>query len=230
MRLLSSDSSSNSRSIRSLLSLALVLAALAFPCPVRAACAAIPYTFTNGTSTLDATATNGNNTHFQTCVTQIDATQIGSAGLTAANLIPTTALQATFGGTQTYTFPAGISTTGSVVVGTTLIAPYVQSKAAGSTQGPVPPIFTGSSGLGQSSSFHGAVGYSVSVPTATATAVTLTGAAAFSTQSSYLCNAMIVSGTMPTSAAWAQPTSATSIALYQATGLTQFLNWICFGY
>jgi len=204
---------------------------LALPCAARAACSAIPYTFVNGTSTLDANATNSNNTHFQTCVTNIDATQIGTAGLTAANLIPTTALQATFGGTQSYTFPAGVTANAAINSTVTMYAPYLQSKASGSTYyGPVPPIFTGSSGLGQVSSFHGSVGYNVSVPTATVTAVTLTGQSAFSTAASYWCGAMYANTTMQTLPAMAQPSSATSILLYQATGSTQFLNWICFGY
>lgn len=101
-------------------SLLVVMVLVLVPTAARAACAALPYTFTNGTSTIDATTTNANNNALRTCVTTIDATQIGTGGIYASQIIPTTNAQATFGGTQPYAFPttaafnAGLtSTTGT---------------------------------------------------------------------------------------------------------------------
>ena len=47
---------------------------------------------------------------------------IGSAGIYASQIIPTNGTQATFGGSQTYTFPAGIAVTQGVSSGNTIIA------------------------------------------------------------------------------------------------------------
>jgi hypothetical protein len=68
-------------------------------------------TFTTG-QTLTASVLNSNPTTFSGCFSNIDYTNIGSSGLYASNLLPTNASQATFGGVQTYTFPASISVTG----------------------------------------------------------------------------------------------------------------------
>ena len=70
----------------------------------------VPNTVANGTqvqadfSTLYSTFTN------------IDYTNIGSAGLLASNLKPTNGSQATFGGSQTYTFPSGITANGNTTI------------------------------------------------------------------------------------------------------------------
>jgi hypothetical protein len=79
------------------------------PQAASAACAAsMPYTFTNvsGTySTVDANTTNSNNTFLLACAKNVDNTQIGTAGIYASQIIPTTTGQATFGGSVQYQFP-----------------------------------------------------------------------------------------------------------------------------
>ncbi len=64
--------------------------------------------FTAGT-TANPTPVNQNFANLVTCAQNIDNTNIGSAGIYASQIVPTNASQATFGGSQTYTFPAAIS-------------------------------------------------------------------------------------------------------------------------
>lgn len=77
-----------------------------------AACGSIPNVFTNGVSAVSATTTNANNSFLVGCATSVDNTQIGSAGIYASQIIPTTVGQATFGGTTVgYSFggyPSGV--------------------------------------------------------------------------------------------------------------------------
>jgi hypothetical protein len=100
-------------------------AALAF---VAAACSradatlcTIPYTFTTG-ATIQAAPFNANFAALQTCGNAIDNSNIGSAGIYASQIIPTTVGQATFGGSQTYTFANGLNVTGAVVTTSSITA------------------------------------------------------------------------------------------------------------
>jgi len=81
--------------------------------------ASMPYAFT-ATSYLSYVTTNANNNFLLACVSTVDNTQIGGAGLYASQIIPTTAGQATFGGSQTYTFPAAISVGNGASFGATI--------------------------------------------------------------------------------------------------------------
>lgn len=76
-------------------------AALAISCPPS-------HTFITG-ETLTASVLNSNPVTFSGCFNNIDNTNIGSAGLYASNLNPTTLSNAQFGGNQTYTFGAPTS-------------------------------------------------------------------------------------------------------------------------
>ena len=121
-----------------LLALTLVLT----PLPVLANTVAIPNTFVNG-QFIDANLFNQN---FQAIATfangNVDATNIGAAGIYGSQIIPTNVTQAIFGGTLVYTFPAGLNINGAVlkanlgltVVGTTNLAATTFS---------VPPTMSG---------------------------------------------------------------------------------------
>lgn len=97
------------------LSLAMVLMAASFGGFVvgtstliaRAAACAVPYTFVNGTPA-DANQVNANYAAVIACISNIDNTNIGPAGIYASQIIPTNTAQATFGSSQQYTFPNGI--------------------------------------------------------------------------------------------------------------------------
>jgi hypothetical protein len=79
----------------------------------------IPNVFVNGT-TINASPFNTNFNAVATAVNNIDATNIGTVGLYASNLLPGTSAQATFGGTAGYTFLApSVSTVPLIVSGIT---------------------------------------------------------------------------------------------------------------
>jgi hypothetical protein len=63
----------------------------------------VPYTFVNGT-VADGTQVNANFSAIVAAGNNINASNIGGLGIYAANIIPTTITQGTFGGTQPYTF------------------------------------------------------------------------------------------------------------------------------
>lgn len=89
----------------------------------QAACAAsYPYTLTNG-STADATQVMADFNDVRTCAKSVDNSQIGVLGIYAAQVIPTTVAQATFGGTTTYTFNNGITVSGTTTLNTPLAVP-----------------------------------------------------------------------------------------------------------
>lgn len=98
--------------------LTFAIAALMVFAPHRAsaACGSLPNVFVNGVSTVDASTTNANNNFMTACAKNVDNTQIGAAGIFASQIIPTTGAQATFGGGQTYTFPAAVTTGGLLTV------------------------------------------------------------------------------------------------------------------
>jgi len=78
--------------------------------PASATTCTIPYTFTAGTSAV-AAQVNNNFSNLQSCGNNIDYNNIGTSGIYASQVIPTTGAQATFGGSQNYTFSNGLTTT-----------------------------------------------------------------------------------------------------------------------
>ena len=72
----------------------------------------IPNTFVSGT-TLSSSAMNANFSEISSWATQVDHSNIGASGIYASQVIPTTAAQATFGGSQQYTFPNAPAWTGA---------------------------------------------------------------------------------------------------------------------
>jgi hypothetical protein len=84
---------------------------------------ALPYTFANNSSALDANTTNANNQALLASASSVDSTQIGPLGIYASQIIPTTIAQATFGGSLGYTFSPGA--TGQVPL--TISAPAGQT-------------------------------------------------------------------------------------------------------
>jgi hypothetical protein len=74
-------------------------------------------TFTAG-QTLTAAVLNSNPSTFSGCLNNIDNTNVGAAGFYASQILPTNGTQATFGGSQLYTFPNGVAA-GGPVSGTT---------------------------------------------------------------------------------------------------------------
>jgi hypothetical protein len=77
--------------------------------------------FANGT-TADGTQVNANFNSLIAAGNNINSTNIGSLGVYANQIIPTTAAQATFGGVLAYTFPAGLNVTAGLVANGTFVA------------------------------------------------------------------------------------------------------------
>lgn len=102
-----------------------VLAALAVPEAARAACGALPYTFVNNASIVDAPTTNANNSFLQACATQVDNTQIGPAGIFPSQVVGSSTGTGTFGGGSS-TFPYIFSLNSS-----TQVPLSVRANAAG---------------------------------------------------------------------------------------------------
>jgi len=99
--------------------------------PASATCSSLPYVFQNGISSLDANATNANNQTLRNCAINIDNSQIGAQGFFASQLIPTNALQGTFGGASNigYTFPGVLTVDGNGVILGTLSAPTINATS-----------------------------------------------------------------------------------------------------
>lgn len=183
-----------------------------------AGCAAsMPYTFTNSVSTVDATTTNANNSFLLACALNVDHSQIGSAGIYATQIIPTTLAQALFGGSYLYTFPAGVAAGGPVTgttgtfsgavsgttgtftgalagVGVTAGAGTVKGASDGVTSTYLAPVYT-STGTIVASTVHMVLGSgttaSLTCNNATAcvfATITLSGAASYSSTTSYTCD------------------------------------------
>lgn len=85
----------------------------------------IPNTFINGT-VADATQVNTNFTAVATVVNALDFNNVGTLGFYASQIIPTSGPQATFGGSQVYTFPNGLS----VAAGGAAVTGGISSTAA----------------------------------------------------------------------------------------------------
>lgn len=76
--------------------------------PAEASCAAnYPNIFVNNVSVVDANTLMADLNDVRSCATTVDKTQIGVLGINASQVIPTTTLQATFGGTVGYVFSPG---------------------------------------------------------------------------------------------------------------------------
>jgi hypothetical protein len=87
------------------LAVALLAAGLFHGEQALATCAAsYPFTFVNGVSIVDASTLMSNLNDVRSCATTVDNTQIGTLGIYASQIIPTTVPQATFGGAFGYTF------------------------------------------------------------------------------------------------------------------------------
>jgi hypothetical protein len=104
----------------------------------------LPYTFVNGVSTLDAATTNANNAALYAAVTNVDHSQIGVAGIFASQIVPTNGFQATFGGTDPYTFPTLIIAPAASFIGGCGAAHFM----SGSTGGYCPPMYNLNGSLG----------------------------------------------------------------------------------
>lgn len=85
-----------------------VVCALALRAPASATACTIPNTFTAGTSAV-AAQVNSNFVALQSCGNNIDHTNMGTAGIYAANIIPDSTAHATFGGSVAYTFPTAVN-------------------------------------------------------------------------------------------------------------------------
>lgn len=79
----------------------------------------VPNSFTNGTAA-DANQVNANFSSLQACGNNIDHNNIGSAGIYATQIIPTTVGQAIFGGGVVYQFSNGLIVNGGLTLGTAL--------------------------------------------------------------------------------------------------------------
>ena len=129
------------------------------------------FVFATG-QTLTAANLNANPANEITCINNIDNNNIGSNGIYATQIKPTSIAQAAFGGTVAYTFPNAVLAT------------------QGGTAGYVPPVYT-NAGSATASTEHIVRGQALpsisgtcsasSSCTLTGNTVTLSGAAAFST-------------------------------------------------
>jgi hypothetical protein len=90
--------------------------------------------FVNGT-TADGTQVNANFNSLIAAGNNINSTNIGSLGVYANQIIPTTAAQATFGGSLAYTFPAGVNAGGALTATSATLSassiPLVLNQAYG---------------------------------------------------------------------------------------------------
>lgn len=99
-----------------------------------ASCGGVPNTFSNGTAA-DANQVNANFSALVSCAQNVDNTQIGTGGIFASQIIPTSIAQATFASAFGYTFNngltvnsgltanGGLTVTGGVTLGTALTVP-----------------------------------------------------------------------------------------------------------
>jgi hypothetical protein len=189
---------------------ALAFAAFAFGRADATLCT-VPNVFSNG-STINAAPFNSNFSALQTCGNNLDNSQVGSAGFYASNLKPTNGTQATFGGSQVYTFPSGV-----------VAGPIV------SQSGYVPPVYNISGGDPSSGSGMAIVEGTISVPSGGAT-VTLTGAAVFTSNTSYVVTATNQSNTA-NEFVNVVPVSGSQFSLYLGGGTTtQTFQFIAIGY
>ena len=174
-----------------------------------------------------ATQWNSNFVTLVAAFSNIDYTNIGAAGIYASQLKPTSASAATFGGSQTYTFPVGVAMAGPLTGVTSFsITGAFEASSNASTLSYVPPLYT-ATGTAVASTAHMVTGTTsigtVSSGSFVTVAVTLSGAAVFSSSSSYVVTATLQSmglGTFAGNIILAAPTSGSSfqITVYAPTG------------
>lgn len=249
-----------------------MLALCAFPAVALAVPCSQVFVFQTG-QVLTASNLNANPANFVSCVNNIDNTNIGTAGLYASQIVPTNSSQATFGGSQAYTFPSGLSST---VIGTngginlvnntasagqtpgtpwiandgggikginfnvptsasfgwrfltndataqatissngqlTLSGPALATESGFSTAAPMPPMYT-TSGAAAAGTLHGVV-WSCTLVVGSC-GVTLTGAAVFSSVSSYGCFANTQA--TPVATFYISPSSASGFTVTTSSG------------
>lgn len=114
---------------KAVIAFAVLVIPFALPHAANAACASsMAYVFTNGTSALDANTTNANNNQLLSCARNVDNSQIGSSGIYASQIIPGNSSQATFGGSQAYSFPSSISVNGATITNTVTASSSIQGS------------------------------------------------------------------------------------------------------
>jgi hypothetical protein len=139
--------------------------------PVQATGCSVAHVFATGEQ-LTAANLNANPNGFIVCLSNIDQSNVGSAGFYASQIKPTTTAQATFGGSVQYKFttsPLGPS-------GFPLVAPIYDNA-----------------GTLQAHNFHQVV-TSCTVPSSgSGCSVTLFSSSAFTSSSTYWCSASVLS-------------------------------------
>jgi hypothetical protein len=76
--------------------------------------ASLPFQFVDGTTAYGSQVYANDVALLNAVNAGVDNTDIGSAGIFASQIIPTSVATATFGGTQTYIMPAGLTVTGTL--------------------------------------------------------------------------------------------------------------------
>jgi hypothetical protein len=199
----------------------------------------IPFSFTPSTAAVSSQV-NANFTACSNAINSIDHTNIQSPWLYASQIVPTTGGQATFGGAQTYTFPAAL------IVTTDVYANTVRSYANGnSNYAYCPPVYT-NNGNPTSNTEHMARGTAtINVSNGDANDhidITFSNSAVFSGATDYTAVATINTGASSFPTGWnviqigITKTSATSLRITaNSTGNagssgTVVVDWIVSGY
>ena len=135
-----------------------------------------------------ATQWNSNFVTLVAAFSNIDYTNIGAAGIYASQLKPTSASAATFGGSQTYTFPVGVAMAGPLTGVTSFsITGAFEASSNASTLSFVPPVYT-ATGTAVASTAHivtGSATITANSGFVGTSAITLSGAAQFTSSTSY---------------------------------------------
>jgi hypothetical protein len=186
-----------------------------------------------------ATQWNSNFVTLVAAFSNIDYTNIGAAGIYASQLKPTSASAATFGGSQTYTFPVGVAMAGPLTGVTSFsITGAFEASSNASTLSFVPPVYT-ATGTAVASTAHIVTG------SATITAnsgfvgtstITLSGAAQFTSSTSYAVY-MAINNQVTTISSFffyvsAQTATGFQINLNNTSGsniTSATVNWIAIG-
>ena len=201
------------------------------PARVEATPCAAMNVFSSGTVANPAPV-NSNFSNLVACAQNIDNSNIGSAGIFASQVIPGNASQATFGGSQQYSFPAGVLDTGNLqVTGTGVFGSYVAAWSSGaSTNGNVAPLYTAAGGT-TSNNAHSVIGTCSMVAT-TSCVVSFTGGVAFTSGSTFSCSGpQITAGSV---AGYTFPASTVgggaSVTISALSTTTATFSTVCTGY
>lgn len=107
-----------------------------------------PYVFVAGATIASVQVNADFDTLYSVVNGNLDNTNIGSAGLFASQIIPTSGAQAAFGGSAAYQFPAGLGVTGQAVISGELFAgsasvsgPIGAATTSAGVQAYVPPVY-----------------------------------------------------------------------------------------